>query len=68
MSLLGKYYRAVELQELHDLKCPLCGMKLKHKGGIGHSCVFDNHTENTRTEIFQCSVCNLRITAPLRRG
>jgi len=54
-------------EEFEELTCPKCGSKLESKGGIGHSCYFDNNRQRIRSHLFRCAWCNLEVIIPVSK-
>lgn len=55
----------IEFSEHDTLTCPKCNSKIVSKGGIGHSCYFDDIRRMVRSRLFKCTWCNLEMILPV---
>ena len=55
----------IEFGEDTNLTCPKCRRELKSKGGIGHSCYFDDSRRMIRSKLFKCVWCDLEVILPV---
>ena len=53
------------IEQIEALICPKCKSKIISKGGIGHSCYFDDIRRMVRSQIFKCVWCDLELILPV---